>query len=147
IHGLAEGEEPAEAEQDVDAERDGAEQERLDREAQVEVADQPGQHDGEREQRRHDPAENAGPQRRARRHQASPIRLNRPAGRTIRTARIAPSTRVSAPTGGIHRLASPCTCASSSAATTAPRMLPMPPTITTAKASTRKSCPMVGKTA
>src|SRR5262249_53926259 len=136
--GVAEGHEAGVAHQEIEAHRDGAEEQRVEGEQQV-VAGHAGHQGHGGQQREHDdgaPAERA--------HSSTPSRPKSPRGRTIRTTIMMPKMAMATRCGFIQSENRLCAMPMTNAATTEPPMLPMPPRITTMNASRIISTPICG---
>src|SRR6266849_2241584 len=130
VGGVAEGQEPRVAEEEIEAQREEAEDQHLRGERLVgDQEREDGEEDRERPHRMaaHPSGDGA---RAGHPHSMSPASPKRPLGRTRRTSAITTKTMISASLGA-KKVVMPTTCPIMIPATTAPRRLPTPPTTTT----------------
>src|SRR3546814_9140444 len=132
IEGLAEGEQPDIAEQEIDARREQRPDQDLggdsDPEAVGEQRNDPGR--GQQEGAKRD-GKHAVDRGNGRSHRASPV--NRACGRTSKTAHKRQSEAIRATVGSVKLVMTPSRKASSTAAAAVPGRLPSPPMITAMK--------------
>src|SRR5207245_5880513 len=136
--GVAERDEARVAHEEIQAHGDGAEEQGVEGEQQV-VAGHAGDERQRRQQREHDdraPAE--GP------HSSTPSRPAKPRGRTMRTTIMMPKMAMATRCGFIQSENRLWVIPMTKAATTEPPRLPMPPRMTTMKASRIISTPICG---
>src|SRR5262249_11236491 len=122
----------------VETHGDGAEQQRVEREQQV-VARHPRRH---RERRQHRERHDRAPTDHA--HSSTPSRPKKPRGRAMSTTIMIAKMAIATRCGFIQRVSRLWAIPITNAATTEPLIEPIPPRITTMKASRIISTPICG---
>src|SRR5262249_1378101 len=136
--GVAERHEPRVPHEHIETHCDGAEEQGVEGEEQV-VTRHAGHERHRGEQREHDeraPSEHL--------HSSTPSRPKNPRGRRMRTTIMIPKIAMATRWGFIHSEKRLCAMPMTNAAATEPPRLPMPPRITTMKASRIISTPIWG---